>query len=641
MATINGKTNTSVWTFKLEVSEGTPSVENNTSPVTVKVYIGRPSSAGRSYMEGAKINCAVGVTGCSNQSISYALAPSEQVWVSSGAWLHIGTTTFSAVPHNDDGSKVVTVSASFTNNVSPSSGSASGSFTLTTIARASKPSCITYPNHTQNVGEFGDTISIHMNRNSSSFTHTVRYAYGDLSGTCINAETGKAATGIETGFKWKIPLSFMDKIPAARSGSGTIYVDTYKGSTKIGTESCGFTATVPASVKPTVTMTLEDISGVDEIYGSPVKGLSKIKITVNATPAYSSPIAAYSISANGARYSTKEATTDFLTGKDSVITVSATDKRERANSDSYTMNVQDYTPPAVSALTAIRCNEDGTANKRGAYIKATFSAAISSMGSKNTAAYSIKYKKTSESESKYTEVKLTALANNYAPTNHTYIFAANAGNSYDVVVEAVDRHNGNNPASKSTKAPTAFAIFSWRGFKNSSGNKEDGAGIGKVPEKPNVLQVGWDAEFEKEVYYKGKTLLDFFYPVGSIYAAYNHTDPNTLFGGTWERIENAFLWAVDSNGTIGTKSGSKTHSHPLGASGHANIGFSWTSANSNMLVTRDKEQGFDATLAMTQLPGYGENFVSKGTRAATLGGSTDSASNMPPYVQVSMWRRTA
>ena len=96
---------------------------------------------------------------------------------------------------------------------------------LTVTAPASQPSCITYPNHTQNVGSFGDTISIHMNRKSSEYTHTVRYAFGNLSGTCIDADTGKAATGltaVTNGFRWTIPESFMELLPTATSGSGTI-----------------------------------------------------------------------------------------------------------------------------------------------------------------------------------------------------------------------------------------------------------------------------------------------------------------------------------------------------------------------------------------------------------------------------------
>lgn len=404
-----------------------------------------------------------------------------------GTVVSSGTHTFT---HNADGTKSFSVSMEAAIYVYTVNVSGSTTFTLDTIARASQPSLVTWPNTTNNVGDFGETFSIHMNRKSESFTHTVRYEYGN--------RTGTIATNVTTGTTWAVPLSFMNDIPSSTSASGRIYVDTYNGSTLVGTKYTGFTVTVPASVKPTCTMTLEDITGVDDIYGSPVKGLSKIKVTVSATKAYSSEIKSYTIQINGATYYAATATSGLLNNSGSVpVTVTVKDARGRTGSASYNMSVQDYNAPAVTKLTAVRCNEDGTVNKRGSFIKVTFSAVVSSMSGKNTSGYKLKYKKTSETT--YTAVTFPALANNFAPSNQTYIFAAAISNSYDVVIEAIDRHNANNPSDRSVKAPTASAIFSWRGFTTSSG-KEEGAGIGKVPEKPNTLQVGWKTEFEQDVF---------------------------------------------------------------------------------------------------------------------------------------------
>ena len=385
------------------------------------------------------------------------------------------------ITHNSDGSKVFSYSFSQYFGITFSGESigtvsGTGSGTLNTIARASQPSCITWPEHTQDVGYFGDEISIHMNRKSSSFTHTVRYAFGSLSGTI--------ATGVGTGTTWVIPNSFMDLLPAATVGSGTIYVDTYNGSTLVGTKYCGFTAKIRDSVKPGVSFSLEDITGVDDIYGSPVKGLSKIKVTVTATPAYSSPITSCAISANGSSYSGTTATTDVLkTSGSSRVTATVKDKRGRSNSVYYDMNVQDYTAPSVSALSIHRCNEDGTANDQGGYVKATFSATVSSMNSKNTATYILKYKKSSATS--YTNVPISALANNYAVSNYSYIFAADANSSYDVEVTVQDRHK---TASRNTSASTAFTLLNF----NPQGN---GIGVGQVCERENAFQVGMAADF--------------------------------------------------------------------------------------------------------------------------------------------------
>ena len=94
---------------------------------------------------------------------------------------------YTNITHDADGSKTFSYSFSqqfditFNSWIGTISGSGTG--TLDTIPRASQPSCITWPNHTQNVGSFGDTISIHTNRASSAFTHTLRYAFGSKTGT--------------------------------------------------------------------------------------------------------------------------------------------------------------------------------------------------------------------------------------------------------------------------------------------------------------------------------------------------------------------------------------------------------------------------------------------------------------------------
>ena len=147
------------------------------------------------------------------------------------------------IGHNSEGN------ASFSASVSSAIYSASvncngsGSWSLPQIARASQPSCITWPNTTENIGDIGSTITIHMNRHSDKFTHTVRYSFYDLNGTI--------ATNVASNCTWTIPESFYSKIPNLNSSWGTIYADTYNGSTKIGTKSVKFTCNV-ANANPTI-----------------------------------------------------------------------------------------------------------------------------------------------------------------------------------------------------------------------------------------------------------------------------------------------------------------------------------------------------------------------------------------------------
>lgn len=451
------------------------SIDNNTSTITwamklVATAYGRISASSQSPWS-ITVN-GTQYTGKANLAISN----------NSTKTLASGTQV---IPHNEDGTKSFSFSFSQTFNITFSSEyigtiSGSGTGTLDTIARASQPSCITYPENTQNVGEFGDTISIHMNRKSSAFTHKVRYQFGSMSGTCIDAETGKEATAVGTGFRWKIPEKFMILIPSATAGSGTIFVDTYNGSTLIGTKYTGFTATVPASVKPTCSFTLEDITGVDDIYGSPVQGLSQIKIRVAAQGAYGSNVVSCQITADGVKYNKSVATTDYLRNAGtSTVSAIVTDQRGRTGSISYDMNVQAYTAPAITALSVRRCDSDGTTNDQGAYVKASFAAAVSAMSNKNTAAYTLNYKKSTASS--WTSIYLSSLDDVYSVSD-SYVFAADGSSSYDVELIVADRHD---TASKSTSASTAFTLMNF----NASGT---GIAFGKVSEIANAFECALD-----------------------------------------------------------------------------------------------------------------------------------------------------
>lgn len=147
------------------------------------------------------------------------------------------------IAHNSEGNASFSASVSSAIYSSSTNCNGSGSWSLPQIARASQPSCITWPNTTENIGDIGSTITIHMNSHSSAFTHTVRYSFYDLNETI--------ATGVKDNCRWTIPDSFYSKMPNLNSSWGTIYADTYNGSTKIGTKSVKFTCNV-ANANPEI-----------------------------------------------------------------------------------------------------------------------------------------------------------------------------------------------------------------------------------------------------------------------------------------------------------------------------------------------------------------------------------------------------
>ncbi len=159
----------------------------------------------------------------------------------------------------------------------------------------------------------------------------------------------------------------------------------------------------------------------------------------------------------------------------------------------------------------------------------------------------------------------------------------------------------------------------------SKAGNAGGVGIGKVWSQ-GALDVNGD------IYQNGKKLIDLIYPINSVYISYSHTSPSSLFGGSWTRITSTFLWAVSGDtSTIGYKDGEKehtltanempAHSHTeyIAYNGGATTVYAYNGP-SNLSV-------FDYS-------------KSAGVRTSSSGGG-QAHNNMPPYIQVSVWRRTA
>ncbi|HEL1764800.1 TPA: hypothetical protein TXU82_002321, partial [Streptococcus suis] len=218
----------------------------------------------------------------------------------------------------------------------------SGNIGLATIPRSSSVSV--------GIGTIGSALTININRQSSSFKHTVRYAWGNKQGTI--------ASNVDTSTTWTIPLDFANDIPDSTSGTGTIYVDTYSGSTKTGTQSTAFTASVPDSIKPSLTgFTLVDgntaartlIPGEQQF----VQIVSNIAVHFGqATGAYGSTITSYHAEIVGKNQSTSQNGGSLgIMNYHGQVTIRArvTDSRGRtSNTIERTVTVLEYFAPALN-----------------------------------------------------------------------------------------------------------------------------------------------------------------------------------------------------------------------------------------------------------------------------------------------------
>ena len=147
---------------------------------------------------------------------------------------------------------------------------------------------------------------------------------------------------------------------------------------------------------------------------------------------------------------------------------------------------------------------------------------------------------------------------------------------------------------------------------------------------------------EKKIEDKDQNLLDtlnMVYPVGSIYMSVNSTSPASLFGGTWERIKDRFLLASGDTHAAGSTGGEEQHkltiselpphNHavaPLGAKGGTNGNYE----------APDKYGAMSGADTLN-LSGGNAFYV----RNTSIVGERQAHNNMPPYLTVYMWQRTA
>lgn len=325
----------------------------------------------------------------------------------------------------------------------------------------------TQPSLSISTVEMGKSVTINTPAVNSAYRHTLRYAFGSASGTI--------ATGIASSVSWTPPVSLANQIPSATVGSGTIYCDTYSGSTLLGTKSVSITLTVPGSVVPsagTLSAALaEDTSGT----GLYVKGMGKAKLTLSgASGAYGSSITSYTITGGGWTATNGALTTGTLASAGNItFTATVTDSRGRKASTTRTISVIDYTKPGVAVCDVYRCDADGNRKKAGTYFAVEINASYSAITG-NTLSITARYKK--QSESSYGTA--ATVANN----GKTVIGGGNIGASttYDVLVTVADKYNS-LPILRTLSTKSVL-----QSFKRSAG-----AAIGKVAELANWLDIAW------------------------------------------------------------------------------------------------------------------------------------------------------
>lgn len=440
----------------------------NYSTVTYKLEYGTDwAGAGYNFGNQNKVYLSL------NGSVLVNTANFGRVNLNGGGWVTLASGSIT-VPHNQDGKKSMSFSASYTQpQISGYDASVSGSFTLDNISRASRPTFSASP------ATLGEAVTISTNRTNSTYTHTLTYSIGGVSGTI--------AEGVTSSCAWTPAKDLAECFPDSATGNVTITCATYNGETLVGSVSSVLAVKPSADMKPFCSVDVEEGNAMPAGISVFVQGKSRLKISITSGGAYGATISSYTIKANGETFNTAEALTSIVaTPGEKTITASVTDSRGMTGEAEASVVVEEYAWPAVTDWRAYRCTsaDDSTELDTGAHVAIPLAGAITALNGQNAKSLTIFYKKTTEAEWTGQNVPL----DDYA-FDTVAIIPADADFAYNIHISIADSLYS---ADYYADIGAAFTLINF----HASGR---GIAFGKVADVEDAADFNMDAIFRKGV----------------------------------------------------------------------------------------------------------------------------------------------
>ena len=339
-------------TFYLDAKYSSQSIANNTTEIQTRLNSalnwGSASGAGYNY------TCSYAPTVSGSGSWNF-----ETETITSGS----GTIT-----HNSDGTKSLTLSANVSNNGWGFNHTLSATVSLPTIPR--KANLIS----AQDFNDEGNPTITYSNPAGNSVTALDAYIEKDSSTVMIGLR------GInKTGSSYTFNFTDEERNTLRTFCTGKSMPVRFVIQTTIGSNKYWSVITKTLSIvngEPDVSYTIEetDEEVIDKVGTNQllIKGITKPKVSLTATPKKNATISSYGINLNGNYTQNQEYTFNNLTGNNLVI--SATDSRGFTTQQTETLNVIDYFRPSarVSVSRAEKENDNAYITIDGSFYNEGF-----------------------------------------------------------------------------------------------------------------------------------------------------------------------------------------------------------------------------------------------------------------------------
>lgn len=501
--------------FYAEVKTGEQNVDENYTPVTVGLKVCRNPEypyAASAYNLTHGITVKLSIDGTEVYSTTKADIDTRngKVWTF--------TTQTVNVDHNADGSKTMSITASFTGAgvSSLNKGTLSGSMELDTIPRASS---IT----SAGTVDLGNKCNVKWTPASADFYYKLNFSMGYFSDSTDMIHPKQTTAFTYTGYI--IPKELAILLPNSNTGTMTVTLFTY--SDKDGTAPVGdpdsktFTVRVPSdgTASPSVTMVLSPVHDLPDVFASVyIQGKSKVKAEITAVGKHNATIKKrYIVDDNGVTYGAETGyTTDYLSrsGKTVVYGWAEDSRGISGNTEAY-VDVIGYSKPKLLAasgeknVVAARCDKDGNFSDSGTYLKIKAKRSYSPVEAggvqKNFCAIRYRYKIQGGSYSSWvTILAATSLGSDEITTGALLGGALAEQTTYLVQVQAIDDIGEENTTTIVVPTETIYCH-----------RTRNAMGLGKYVEGENLLDVAWDAKFRGDVMIGDMTLREYILQIMS------------------------------------------------------------------------------------------------------------------------------
>lgn len=370
----------------------------------------------------------------------------------------------------------------------------------------------------------GETCSVTWTPSLTNLTYRLKFSTMGWSHTTEVIKPNTTLPYTYTGYT--LPLDIATNFPNKTTGDMLVALYTYSdsdGTVQVGNEHYLATSiTVPENdaTKPSIEMTLTPDTPCEKFSSLYLQGISKVKATFEGEGKYGASIIAYSLQAEGGRYTEPDESNAYTSNilaqsGESTIVGFVSDSRWFGNETIQKINVIAHEKPYISPSSGYqkviceRCTSDGTASESGTYLhlkgRRNYTK-INTDGIENTCRVRCRYKPEggnwSHNSGQGVDVNTSTddfdvvLSNIMLDPKFTYVVELNISDDTGL------------SSSIELNIPSEAVDFELR-----EGGK--GAAFGRHSIRENTLECEWDALFNNDVSIQGTKVVDFVVEQGT------------------------------------------------------------------------------------------------------------------------------